>query len=177
LSLPFIRFTDPVYRAHHPRWAFDPVSGEGARRHGGRFNRPGTPALYTALRMEAAWLEAQQGFAFKAQPLTLCSYAVDCTDILDLSSPTTVAALGIEPADLACAWEDLADRGLAVPSWTLADRLIKEGAAGIVVPSFAHRAGSDDRNLIFWRWANDLPHKVRVIDDRGRLPRDDSSWS
>ena len=25
------------------------MSGEGARRHGGRFNRPGTPALYTAL--------------------------------------------------------------------------------------------------------------------------------
>ena len=177
MSLPFIRFTDPVYRAHHPRWAFDPVSGEGARRHGGRFNRPGTPALYTALRMETAWLEAQQGFAFKAQPLTLCSYAVDCADILDLTSPATLAAVGIVPADLACAWEDLADRGLAVPSWTLADRLIKEGAAGIVVRSFAHRAGSDDRNLIFWRSANDLPHKVRVIDYQGRLPRDDSSWS
>jgi RES domain-containing protein len=175
--LPFIRFTDPVYRAHHPRWAFDPVSGEGARRHGGRFNRPGTPALYTALRMETAWLEAQQGFAFKAQPLTLCSYAVDSADILDLTSPATLAAVGIVPADLACAWEDLADRGLAVPSWTLADRLIKEGAAGIVVPSFAHRAGSDDRNLIFWRWAPDIPHKVRVIDDQSRLPRDDSSWS
>ena len=73
MSLRFIRFTDPVYRAHHPRWAFDPVSGEGARRHGGRFNRPGTPALYTALRMETAWLEAQQGFAFKAQ-----SHYSDC---------------------------------------------------------------------------------------------------
>lgn len=165
MRLPFIRFTDPVYRAHHPRWAFDPVSGEGARRHGGRFNRPGTPALYTALRMETAWLEAQQGFAFKAQPLTLCSYAVDCADILDLTSPTTLAALGNIPAELACAWEDLADRGLAVPNWTLVDRLIKEGAAGIVVPSFAHRAASDDRNLIFWRWGNDLPHKVCVIDD------------
>jgi RES domain-containing protein len=177
LSLPFIRFIDPVYRAHHPRWAFDPVSGEGARRHSGRFNRPGTPALYTALRMETAWLEAQQGFAFKAQPLTLCSYAVDCADILDLTSPATLAALSIAPPDLACAWEDLADRGLAVPSWTLADRLIKEGTAGIVVPSFAHRASPDDRNLIFWRWAPDLPHKVCVIDDQGRLPRDDSSWS
>jgi RES domain-containing protein len=172
-----VRFTDPVYRAHHPRWAFDPVSGEGARRHGGRFNRPGTPALYTALHMETAWLEAQQGFAFKAQPLTLCSYAVDCSDVIDLTAPETLAALGVVPADLACAWEDLADRGCDVPSWILADRLIAQGAAGIVVPSFAHRAGPDDRNLVFWRWSADLPHQVRVIDDQGRLPRDDRSWS
>jgi RES domain-containing protein len=33
--------------------------------------------------METAWLEAQQGFAFKAQPLTICAYDVDCADIAD----------------------------------------------------------------------------------------------
>src|SRR5208283_3004562 len=65
-----VRLQGLVYRAHNPRWAFSPTSGEGAARHGGRFNPVGVPALYMSRRMETAWLEAQQGFAFKAQPLT-----------------------------------------------------------------------------------------------------------
>ena len=176
MSLPFIRVTDTVYRAHHPRWAFEPTSGEGARRQGGRFNRPGTPALYTGLRMETAWLEAQQGFAFKAQPLTLCSYTVDCADVLDLTQPAALAALDIAGCDLVCAWEDLADRGQDPPTWLLAERLVDAGAAGIIVPSFAHRAGPDDRNLVLWQWGADLPHKICVVDDQARLPKDDRSW-
>lgn len=177
MSLPTITFTDLVYRAHHPRWAYDPVSGEGASRHGGRFNRPGTPALYTALRPETAWLEAQQGFAFKAQPMTLCGYDVDCADIVDLTSGDVLKALGVASPDLGCAWEDMADRGLTPPSWSLADRLIAEGAAGVIVPSFADRADRDDRNLVFWKWSKVPPHKVSVVDDHGRLPKDDRSWS
>ena len=98
MSLPSITFQGIVYRAHHPRWAYAPESGEGASRHGGRFNRPGTPALYTALRPETAWLEAQQGFAFKAQPMTMCAYDVDCADILDLTSHVTIGALAICPS-------------------------------------------------------------------------------
>jgi len=31
-------------------------------------------------------------------------------------------------------------------------------------------------NLVFWRWADLAPHQVSVIDDTGRLPRDDRSW-
>ena len=76
-----------AYRAHHPRWSFAPASGEGAARHGGRFNPVGMAALYTARRMETAWLEAQQAFPFKAQPLTLCAYEVDCADVVDLTDP------------------------------------------------------------------------------------------
>ena len=176
MSLPSIVFKDPVYRAHHPRWAYDPLSGEGASRHGGRFNRPGRPALYTALHLETAWLEAQQGFAFKAQPMTVRSYEVDCVDIVDLTCEKTLETMGIGPRDLSCAWEDLTDRGREPPSWLIADNLIAQGAAGIVVPSFAHRAGPGDRNLVFWTWSSDRPHKVSVIDDHGRLPSDDSSW-
>jgi RES domain-containing protein len=73
---------DPMlYRAHNPRWAFAPTSGRGAALYGGRFNPAGTPALYTSMRPETAWLEAQQGFPFKPQPLTLCAYEVDCDDV------------------------------------------------------------------------------------------------
>jgi RES domain-containing protein len=134
------------------------------------------PALYSALRPETAWLEAQQGFAFKAQPMTMCGYEVDCTDVADLTSDQTIEALGIDPGDLACPWEDMAERGETPPTWQLADRLIAGGAVGVIVPSFAFRAGSHDRNLVFWKWGKDLPHRVRVVDDHGRLPKDDRSW-
>lgn len=171
-----MRLRGIVYRAHHPRWAFAPDSGEGARRHGGRFNPVGVPALYAARRLETAWLEAQGGFAFKAQPMTMCAYEVDCADVLDLTDATTRAAEGVAPGDLSCAWEDIADRGGEPPSWALARRLIAAGHAGIVVPSFAAGAGEADANVVFWRWSAEPPHIVRVVDHHGRLPRDDRSW-
>lgn len=58
------------YPAHVPRWAFPPGSGDGAARHGGRFNPVGMAALYMSRRVETAWREAQQDLAFKARPLT-----------------------------------------------------------------------------------------------------------
>lgn len=172
-----IRLTGLVYRAHHPRWAFEPSSGRGAALHGGRFNPKGMEALYTARRLETAWLEAQQGFPFKAQPMTMCAYAVDCDDIVDLTDGAEVDRLEIVATDLSCAWEDLASRGQLPPTWALARRLMQEGVAGILVPSFAPGAiPGVDVNAVFWRWSADPPHQVRVIDDAGRLPSNDRSW-
>lgn len=171
-----MRLRGLVYRAHHPRWAFSPTSGEGAARHGGRFNPQGMPALYTSRRMQTAWLEAQQAFPFKAQPLTLCAYEVDCADVADLTDAADRATLGVTPETLACPWEDLADRRVTPPSWDLARRLQAEGIAAIIVPSFAARATAADVNVVFWRWGAALPHRLLVIDDERRLPRDQSSW-
>ena len=50
--LEWVRFRGRVYRAHNPHWAHSPLSGEGAARHGGRYNRKGTPALYTSPRYD-----------------------------------------------------------------------------------------------------------------------------
>ncbi len=95
-------FVGLVYRAHHPRWAFAPASGEGAARHGGRFNPRGTPALYTSLDPRTAWMEAQQGLPFKAQPMTLVGYRIGCERIVDLTDPAVLATCAIEAATLAC---------------------------------------------------------------------------
>lgn len=171
-----MRLQGLVYRAHNPRWAFSPTSGEGAARHGGRFNPVGVPALYTSRRMETAWLEAQQGFAFKAQPLTICTYQVDCADVADLNDPAMRAEHRIEDADLACAWEDLVSRHVAPPSWAVTRRLIAAGIAAIIVRSFAAGATTADQNVVFWTWSDAPPHQVTVIDDHFRLPKDDSSW-
>jgi RES domain-containing protein len=165
-----------VYRGHNPRWSFAPESGEGAARHGGRFNPKGRPALYSSLRPETAWLEAQQGFAFKAQPLTLCAYAVDCADVLDLTVAEARDAAGTSESELGAGWEDMMGRGATPPGWRLATRLIAAGCAGIVVPSFAKAATERDINVVFWTWLPEKPHQVAVIDGEGRLPKDNSSW-
>lgn len=90
--------------------------------------------------------------------------------------PGALADLSVERAELACAWEDIADRGDVPPTWRLARRLVEGGAAGMVVPSFAHGAISRDVNLVFWTWSRELPHRIVPVDDHGRLPRNDLSW-
>ena len=171
-----MRFTGTVYRAHNPKWAFDPLSGKGAKQYGGRFNRPGRPALYTSLSPETAWMEAQQGFAFKPQPLTLCGYDVDCEKVVDLRDKTTRTELKITLAELGCPWEDLADQKQTPPTWAIADLLIRRGASAILTPSFAPKAEAHDINAVFWKWGPSTPQRVEVIDDLDRLPRNDSSW-
>jgi RES domain-containing protein len=83
-----VRYAGTVYRAHNPEWAWSPLSGEDARRHGGRFNRLGGPRSTPRIR----------------------------------------------------------------------------------------GAGDGDHNLVFWQWGDDLPGRLRVIDDDRRLPNSRESW-
>lgn len=165
------RWEGRCYRAHDPRWAWTPISGEGAALRGGRFNRPGVPALYLALTLEGMLLEMGHGLERRMEPLTICEYDVDVQDIVDLSTPTPELR-----AELGCAWMDDRSKGFTPPSWRIADELIAKGAAGILVPSFAHGAPPDMRNLVLWTWGDSLPHKVTVYDPSDRLPRDGLSW-
>lgn len=172
-----MRFAAICYRAHDPKWAFSPLSGEGARAHGGRFNPAGTPALYLALSVEGMFVEMGHGFARRFDPLTVCSYDVDVEDVVDLRSDTARASAGVALADLACAW--MADRaaGHEPASWAIVRTLIADGAAGLLAPSFAHGARSDMANLVLWRWGPTLPHRVTVHDPGGRLPKNQESWA
>jgi len=109
-------------------------------------------------------------------PLTLCEYDVDCDPVADLSTEEGRAAHGVAMADLACPWLALMLAGDKVPSQQIAERLATEGHAGILVPSFAPGAVSDDINLVLWRWGSKLPTQVRVFDPEGRLPKNRKSW-
>ena len=108
--------------------------------------------------------------------MTLCAYELDVEGCVDLTEPAALAALEVTPAMLGCAWERLAADGVEPPTWALARRLRAEGVAGVRVPSFAPGATPEHVNLVLWSWGNGPPHRARVVDDEGRLPRDDRSW-
>lgn len=171
-----MRFAATAYRAHDPRWSSTPLSGEGAAIRGARFNPRGVPALYLALSIMTAVKEANQGFAHRIDPCVLCSYDVDCEDIADLTTQENRRAAGVTLDEMACAWAMALADGERPASWAIHDRLLADGIAGIVVPSFAPGATEDDRNLVLWKWGPDLPHRVAVYDPSGRLPKDQLSW-
>lgn len=50
-----------VWRLTHERYADSAFSGEGARQHGGRFNSPGTPVVYTSESLALALVETLTG--------------------------------------------------------------------------------------------------------------------
>jgi len=164
-----MRFRGLVYRAHNPEWAWTPLSGEGARRYGGRFNRRGVAALYTSLTPLTAIREAQP-LGRPMQPLTLCACEVDAEPVFDASDEERRRALGVRDSDLACpAWEADMLAGAVPASHALADRLIAGGHVGMRVRSFATGAGADDLNLVMWRWSSKRPARVVLIDDEDRL--------
>lgn len=56
-------------------------------------------------------------------------------------------------------------------SGSTADQAIAAGYAGIQVRSYATGAGVADLNLVLWKWGDNLPARVILIDDEGRLSR------
>lgn len=172
-----MKFSGVVYRAHDPQWAFTPISGEGARRQGGRFNPKGVAALYLSLSVQTCGLEMGHGFEELFSALTLVSYQVEVEDVVDLTSAAERRKARVRPNDLSCAWRDDLGKGKVPPSWIVVERLMAEGASGILVPSFANRAKRTDKNLVLWRWGSKPPHCVLPYDPDNRLPKDQVSWS
>ena len=163
-----MRYHGLLYRALNPLYAREPLSGEGARRHGGRFNPKGMPALYTAQSVMTAIREANQ--IGTLQPTTLVAYEADIGPIFDASDLAALATQGLEPADLAA--DDWRVRMLSegkAPTQRLAERLKASGFAGMQVRSFARGATGADLNLVLWVWGRDMPAKLRVVDAAGRL--------
>ena len=163
-----MRYRGLLYRALNPIHARDPLSGEGARRHGGRFNPGGMPALYTAQSVMTAIREANQ--VGTLQPTTLVAYEADIGPIFDGADSAALAARGLSPADLAA--DDWRARMLAdgkAPTQELAERLKASGFAGMQVRSFAKGATDADLNLVLGVWGPAAPTELRLVDDEGRL--------
>ena len=159
-----MRFAGLLYRALNPLYAREPLSGQGAARFGGRFNRIGRPALYTSLAPDTALREANQ--AGTLQPTTLVALDADVEPLLDGRSAEALAPFGIAVAALADpAWRDRMLARRPVPTQELAEAAIGQGFIGILVPSYARGARPDALNAVLWRWDG----RLRLVDDTNRL--------
>lgn len=120
--------------------------------------------------------EISQGFARKFEPCVLCSYEIDCADIVDLRSEKGRELAGASAEDMACAWFAHRAKRREAPSQLLARRLMDRGAAGVLVPSYVNGATVADQNCVLWKWSNKRPLKMSVFDPGGKLPKDQLSW-
>ena len=82
----------------------------------------------------------------------------------------------VKLAEMRSAWFLEAAAGREPASWRIADRLMAQGYAGLVTPSFAPGATQDAHGLVLWRWSAKPPTKVTVYDPSGKLPKDQLSW-
>lgn len=157
-----------LYRALNPIWAREPLSGDGARRFGGRFNPKGTPALYTALSIMTAIREANQ--IGTLQPTTLVAYQADLEPIFDATDAKALHGYGVSPDKLAADdWRIRMGEDGKAPTQVLAERLIRDGYAGMQVRSFAKGATDADLNIVLWAWGDEPPAQLVLVDDEGRL--------
>jgi RES domain-containing protein len=141
------RLDGRFWRIVSPRWTHDPLSGDGAARHGGRWNRPGTATLYLSYEVETAFAEYQQELG--TRPGTFVAYEVTGATVFDLTDAETATRLGLVGQDLMAPWKELAFvRRLDPPGWLAADRLAGV-ADGLLVPSVQRSGGI---NLVLWRW-------------------------
>lgn len=163
-----MQFQGTLYRALNPYWAYRPLSGDGAEKLGGRFNRIGRPALYLAGSIETALHEVNQ--AGTLMPTTLISVEADLDPILDATKAENLVAFNRAPADLAIGdWAMRMDRNGSAPTQDFAEEVIASGFCGIRVPSYAPGVGESAWNMVLWAWGPDLPHRVVLNDSENRL--------
>lgn len=159
----------PLFRAHNPYWSYTPLSGVGAARAGGRFNRPGCSALYLSLDQATSAAEYQQDNDL-TEPYLQVAYVANLPDLVDLR------LLDDEWDELwkdwDCDWRQLYVDGNEPPTWLLFDMLVDSEATGLIFPSIARKGGI---NVVLYTDALD-PAWLLAHDPNNLLPKDQSSW-
>ena len=159
---------EPCYRVISPAHAGSPLSGMGAARQGGRFNRPGQEALYLSMNKATALAEYQQDNPW-LPPGTICTFFVHAMKVADLSA-------GFDPAKWPPLWADFSvdwrtewfGKGIEPPTWYMADDAVAEGLDGILFPSQAHPGGI---NLVIYNSSARSPAQLHVYDPDGNLQK------
>lgn len=136
----------------------DPLSGEGARLHGGRWNPPDLfPAIYlaeprSACLRELAKAAADNHLDVQAQlqvPYKLHTIRVDQIPVLDLRDPNRQVELGLE-SDQPEAWTWSECQPIGHAAWFLEFAGVLAPSAtgqGLTLALFEHRAGPNQVNV------------------------------
>lgn len=132
----------------------DPLSGEGARLHGGRWNPPDLfPVIYLGVPVDVCMRELAKAaednhldVATQLQvPYKLHTIRVEEIPVLDLRSDENRAALGLDRDDLVGPWETCQPVGHAAWFLEFAGVLAPSATAanGLTLALFEHRASPD----------------------------------
>lgn len=134
------------YRAIDPRYRELAIAGSRAA---GRYSRPDEPTLYLSSSLdgvEAAMIAHRDA---RSAALEIVEVDVEATGIVDLRDAEALDALGIDLADAAAPWQDIAAAGGTPRSWAVRDRLLEAGANGVIDPS---RKRPGLWHLVLFRW-------------------------
>ena len=83
------------------RTVYEPLDGEGARLHGGRWNSPGIPVIYTAEHLSLAIIETLVHTDPDLVPDDLAIFEIETTD--------PVSCKSVDISDLPADWTDVPD--------------------------------------------------------------------
>jgi RES domain-containing protein len=137
-----VSWSGPAFRMHNPVWAWSPMSCEGAKRAGGRFNPKGSPALYLSLTVNTCFVEVSAGISTRLlAPQVLCSYNIKIDGLLDLRPYYDI---------LSSPWRLLRLQGAEPPGWQLYKAVAaRPEIKGFLVPSYQ---AEKEANLVLLHW-------------------------
>jgi RES domain-containing protein len=160
-------------RMHVPRWATAPTSGAGAAAHGGRANRPGTPALDLALEVPTAVREDQQ-LSPLMPPGTLVGYTVRLTSVVDFRAGYDASQWSGLWEEFHCDWRELwFNQRVEPPSRVPGEEAMTAGAKGMLLASTLAPGGF---NLVVFNDQLTADDVLQVQDAAGALPNNQDAW-
>ena len=154
LFAPVVRGT--FHRAIDPRNHQFAIAGSRAA---GRYSRADEPTLYLSSSVEGVDAALIAHRDTRASALEIIELDVEAAGIVDLRDPEARSRIGIDLADAMAPWQQDADAGGTPASWSVRDRLVEVGAAGLIDPS---RRRPDLWHLVLFRWNEPNAPTVRI---------------
>lgn len=174
-------YSDKVYRGIRVKFIHHPLSGEGARLRGGRYNPKSTCALYLAEHKETVFAETQAQYFTAIPTPSIISYQLKTDALLDLSDDATLEVLQLEKSELNMEWDtdlsklfdihrDPATYLDFLPTLPLTQRVYftarAAGADAIRVPSVEHEGHF---NVVLYDWNTGSNTSLEFLDPEGDL--------